>query len=419
VTRLPSHARSLPRARRVSALGALVGVLLAVSSVTVDVGAAPAAANGPAMGFYLSAPFVQTPVYSASAVVETFNGYTPGVAPSSTTWLGISTSNGVVGTWSTEAGGDYGGATTVAAIPPGSPQSQELASTRSTYVSIAQGNELSIMLAEPRTCFGFWWSAGDAGNAIELYTDGGTRLVASLTTEGVVAILNGGLGTITARDGTTTYAPADYDGHPVSGAGARDTLGEPFAYVHAIADGGVTFDTIVLSQGGGGGFEFDNFAVGTGCDIDASFVTVTDDVLDPTFAASLETAPVVSRGPVLTCTPDPVVPGATVTCEITGGDPGIAMLWNASFNGPFAGAGVTLDAQGRGTFTFVAPRSAAGQSVTVELVDWTLPVTVGVLDAVLPTRLPAGEGGVPMSWMFAAVTLAGAGLVSRRMVDAG
>jgi hypothetical protein len=102
--------------------------------------------------------------------------------------------------------------------------------------------------------------------------------------------------------------------------------------------------------------------------------------------------------PVLVCTPDPVVPGGTVTCQITGGDPGIDILWRASFNGAFAEAGVTLDAEGRGTFTFVAPRSAAGQSVSVELVEWTRPLSVGVTAQALPGTLPAGEGsgGVPM-----------------------
>lgn len=102
--------------------------------------------------------------------------------------------------------------------------------------------------------------------------------------------------------------------------------------------------------------------------------------------------------PVLTCTPDPVVPAGTVTCEVTGGNPDIDILWRASFNGVIASTGVRLDAQGRGTFTFIAPRSAAGQSVSVELVEWTEPISVGVTDQVSPGSLPAGEGsgGLPL-----------------------
>ena len=97
-------------------------------------------------------------------------------------------------------------------------------------------------------------------------------------------------------------------------------------------------------------------------------------------------------GPVLTCTPDPVVPGGTVTCEITRGPANFEILWNASFNGPFAGAGVMLDRDGRGTFTFTAPRAAAGQSLSVVLVGWTQPISVAVTGQALPGSLPAGEG---------------------------
>jgi len=118
-------------------------------------------------------------------------------------------------------------------------------------------------------------------------------------------------------------------------------------------------------------------------------------------------APAAASGPMLVCTPDPVVPGGTVTCQITGGDPNIDILWRASFNGAFAGAGVRLDEQGRGTFTFVAPRGAAGQSVAVTLVEWTDPVSVGVTANVVPVSLPAGEGsgGVPLLPLLLATLL--------------
>jgi hypothetical protein len=86
------------------------------------------------------------------------------------------------------------------------------------------------------------------------------------------------------------------------------------------------------------------------------------------------------------------VPGGTVTCEITRGPANFEILWNASFNGPFAGAGVMLDRDGRGTFTFTAPRAAAGQSLSVVLVGWTQPISVAVTGQALPGSLPAGEG---------------------------
>jgi hypothetical protein len=104
---------------------------------------------------------------------------------------------------------------------------------------------------------------------------------------------------------------------------------------------------------------------------------------------------------------------------VTGGPANFEILWNASFNGPFAGTGVMLDGQGRGTFTFIAPRAAAGQSVSVVLVDWTRPISVGVTSSTVPARIPAGEGGVPLSLLFGVLVLAGAGLVARRMVTTG
>ncbi len=117
-----------------------------------------------------------------------------------------------------------------------------------------------------------------------------------------------------------------------------------------------------------------------------------------------------AASPTLVCTPDPVAPGALVTCEITGGDSGIDILWNASFNGVFAGQGVTLDDQGRGTFTFTAPRAAAGQSLSVVLVEWTNPISVAVTGQALPASLPAGEGsgGVPALPLMLAAGLLGA-----------
>jgi hypothetical protein len=63
----------------------------------------------------------------------------------------------------------------------------------------------------------------------------------------------------------------------------------------------------------------------------------------------------------------------------------------------FAGAGVTLDGAGKGQFSFVAPCAAAGQAVSVELVQWARPNAIAVTDGacgLIPTRVPAGEGPV-------------------------
>jgi hypothetical protein len=92
----------------------------------------------------------------------------------------------------------------------------------------------------------------------------------------------------------------------------------------------------------------------------------------------------------LTCTPDPVAVGGTVTCDVTGGDASIDILWRAACDAPFDGRGVTLDDQGRGTFTFVAPAGSAGCTIDVELVSWNVATTVRVVGTVVPTGIPAG-----------------------------
>jgi hypothetical protein len=108
----------------------------------------------------------------------------------------------------------------------------------------------------------------------------------------------------------------------------------------------------------------------------------------------------------VSCGPLPLQVGATVTCTVTGGDPGIDILWRASYNPTFAGAGVTLDSGGTGSFTFTVPPGARGQEILVELVEWTAPMPMGVAGGPAPTRIPAGEGPDRSP----ALLLAGAGL---------
>jgi hypothetical protein len=118
----------------------------------------------------------------------------------------------------------------------------------------------------------------------------------------------------------------------------------------------------------------------------------------------------------LTCSPDPVVPGGVVTCEVSNGDPGSSILWQASYNPTFAGQGVTLGADGRGTFSFVAPRAAQGQQISVELVEWDRRALVQVTGTPLPSSLPAGGGPVaPLGWLALAGVVLGSGVVASRM----
>jgi hypothetical protein len=117
----------------------------------------------------------------------------------------------------------------------------------------------------------------------------------------------------------------------------------------------------------------------------------------------------------LVCEPGTVPPGALVTCTVTGGDPSIDILWRASGSPAFAGQGVTLDANGSGTFTFRVPTSMAPGAVLVELVEWDRAATVMVTGSVLPSRIPAGEG-VPAgrATLFGLGLLGVAALIGRR-----
>jgi hypothetical protein len=94
----------------------------------------------------------------------------------------------------------------------------------------------------------------------------------------------------------------------------------------------------------------------------------------------------------VSCVPEVVPVGALVECSVTGGDPGIGILWRASTATFVAGEGVFLDDDGRGTFSFRVPASVGQGPILVELVAWDRAVTVSVAGPLVPARIPAGEG---------------------------
>jgi MYXO-CTERM domain-containing protein len=102
-----------------------------------------------------------------------------------------------------------------------------------------------------------------------------------------------------------------------------------------------------------------------------------------------------------------------VTCTVTGGNAGIDILWRAAYNPVIAEAGVTLDASGSGEFLFMVPAAALGEELTVELVDWIAPVSLGMVGGPVPTSVPSGEGPVP-AWSLVLAVLIALGLLRRR-----
>lgn len=94
--------------------------------------------------------------------------------------------------------------------------------------------------------FGFWWSAADANNSLDLYSGG--KLLGTLATS---ALLNS-LG-------------ATYNGNPNYGNG-NSKIGadstEKFAYINIYGTNGTTIDQVVFRNAGTGtGFEVDNISI--------------------------------------------------------------------------------------------------------------------------------------------------------------
>jgi MYXO-CTERM domain-containing protein len=125
-------------------------------------------------------------------------------------------------------------------------------------------------------------------------------------------------------------------------------------------------------------------------------------------------APAAVVPPSVSCAPLSPAVGTTITCRVSRGDPGIDILWRAAYNPVFAEAGVTLDASGSGEFSFVVPAAALGEELTVELVEWLGPVSLGVVGGPVPSSVPSGGGPVPV-WSLGLLALAGIGLLRRGM----
>lgn len=138
------------------------------------------------------------------------------------------------------------------------------------------------------------------------------------------------------------------------------------------------------------------------------------DVLDCTGSTSTAAVPVSMLA--LSCEPTVVSVGQQITCEVTGGDPNATILWSASASPAFAGHGVTLGADGRGSFSFAVPASARGRAITVELVEWDRSALVQVAGtAIVPSGVPAGEGSGPQrGLLLGGVALLAAAVVRSR-----
>jgi hypothetical protein len=180
--------------------------------------------------FYLSAPGVQTSFAQGNAgtATEDFNNLSLG-GHSGPGTLGV---GNYTGSFQVVAAEQWGGANS------------------SKYPTNPSGFDITFTTAAQYV--GFWWSAGNSGNQVDLYS-GGSQ-VAHFDSSYISSYLNNGSGTVTALDGTTYNTSAYYGNPNQSSPGGHS--GEPFGYINLFARNGAGyFDRIAFS---GGGFEFDN-----------------------------------------------------------------------------------------------------------------------------------------------------------------
>ena len=246
--------------------------LLALIGLTV-VPYAGASGSAPTVGMYLDQPFVQ-----GSYVAEEFAADTTVTTFNSQNWNDLCSFEGATvqplysGTpdCKVQTTLNYGAASTTSSTPTigGEPPSL-------SYGQVGSGGA-SIVFDAPQTYFGMWWSAGSAGNQIQLLS--GSNVIASTSADDVNAALRFGGASITSLD-SAIYATRFYLGPPVdweaSGtpsdfsdqdptntynyvSKSTNNPSEPFVFIHFIAAPGVTFDRVDLVAPGNG-FEFDNF----------------------------------------------------------------------------------------------------------------------------------------------------------------
>jgi hypothetical protein len=209
-------------------------ILTTLSSVGVAL--AGIATSQAAISVYVSAPDIEKAEDSGftgvSISTEDFStpaqGAFPGVG-------GSYTSTAIDATYT--AGG--GNASTVSA------NDQYGGNGEGKYLRIPEVSSITIALdnttyTNGAQYFGFYFTAGDAGNQIDFYDD--DTLVYSFSTASLITLLPKN-STVTAINGSV-YDTDDYYGQPIT----NSNINEPYAYLHFIATNGDTFNKIVLSQ---------------------------------------------------------------------------------------------------------------------------------------------------------------------------
>lgn len=267
------------RIQFILAVAAVTGLTLVNTGLDRPESVQAASSNG--ITAYISPPFVQGPPTNTNSIIEDFNvadfcaslGASP-VGTFSGTCTSVSpTVNTTEQKW--------GGANTTSDQPT-------FGGTASPFVGAFQGQALTLTfpVATPAKYIGFWWSAGNAGNKVDFYSqvNGSEVLVATFTTNTLNELLNTsgtqqstvlppnpypGNQFLTALDGTQ-YNKGHYFGRP-SDHSSLDPSALPVpnsasnniyshAYLNVYASGSIAFSKVVFTATVGG-FELDNVAV--------------------------------------------------------------------------------------------------------------------------------------------------------------
>jgi hypothetical protein len=195
---------------------------------------------------YIGAPDDQASTH-AGVVTETFESFTTGTQ---------------TGTVTSTALASFGGSYAFTGASTSVLTARSIGGANGTGKFIARlkaaGTETySLNLTTDATFLGFWWSAGDAFNFIELYNDG--VLQANFTSADIFSTIQGA-GTVTSVD-NTVYNKSSYFGNPNSNANPT----EPYAFVSIYATAGTVFDQVVFANASTTtGFESDNHTLYSG-----------------------------------------------------------------------------------------------------------------------------------------------------------
>jgi len=149
------------------------------------------------------------------------------------------------------------------------------------FLGIYSGESTTVTLNNPVAYFGFYFSAGDAGNIVQLLSGG--QVVLTFKTADLIRMLPRTTGTTIQAVNGDYYNTYDYYGKP--GPDNALTKSEPYAYVHFFGTDGTTFDQVRFSEPNTATFETDNHSIRTiAPDLPDTLVDITNSVPEPSGA---------------------------------------------------------------------------------------------------------------------------------------